>query len=163
MPVESTVVAKHEFVEICIEVLAAQTMICAEAPSLHQRKSPMNPRQDNVGRHLADDAWIVPIARQARIGSVAIGEQRGSALHVGLHESFDRRCGIVGDHGEADTARTCIEIFGGLASWFGPIGIALDHLDSSDHEYFASNYGLEECIAFAEWNFRLIDFDDSFQ
>ena len=50
-----------------------------------------------------------------------------------------------------------------LASWFGPIGIALDHLDSSDHEYFASNYGLEECIAFAEWNFRLIDFDDSFQ
>src|SRR5450830_2122663 len=144
-------------------VLAAQTMICAEAPSLHQRKSPMNPRQDNVARHLADDAWIVPIARQARIGSVAIGEQRGSALHVGLHESFNRRGGIVGDHGEADTARTCIEIFGALASWLGLIGIAIYHLDCPNDEDFAGIAGLEECVAFTEGDFRLIDFDDPFQ
>ena len=30
----------------------------------------MDPRQDNVARHLADDAWIVPIAGQSRIGRV---------------------------------------------------------------------------------------------
>ena len=40
-------------------MLAAQAVICAEAPSLHQRKSPVNPWQDNVCGHLADDAWIV--------------------------------------------------------------------------------------------------------
>ena len=28
-------------------------------------------RQDNVARHLADDAWIVPIAGQSRQGRVA--------------------------------------------------------------------------------------------
>src|SRR4051812_5629655 len=60
----SAIVAKHEFVEIRIDVLAAQTMVCAEAPSPHQRKSPMDPRQDNVRSHFADDAWIVPVAWQ---------------------------------------------------------------------------------------------------
>ena len=59
---------------------------------------------------------VVPIAGQSWIGRVAIGNQRGSALHVGLRESFDRPGGIVGDHGKADAARTCIEVFGVLAS-----------------------------------------------
>jgi hypothetical protein len=54
-----------------------------EAPSAQQRKSSMNPRQHNVRGHLADDARIMPVACQTRIGFVAIGEQRGSTLHVG--------------------------------------------------------------------------------
>ena len=32
VPVKSAIVAKHEFVEICVGVLAAQAVICAEAP-----------------------------------------------------------------------------------------------------------------------------------
>src|SRR5512140_2442792 len=155
MPVEAAIVAKYEFVEICVGVLAAQAVICAEAPSLHQRKSPVNPWQDNVCGHLADDAWIVPIAGQSPIGCVPVGQQCGSALHIGLHESFNRRGGIAGDHGKADAARTCIEIFGMLASWLGLIGIAIDDLDGPDDEDFAGIAGLEECIALAEWNFRL--------
>src|SRR5271167_3801497 len=74
----------NEFVEICVGVLAAQAVICAEAPSLHQRKSPVNPWQDNVSGHLADDAWIVPIAGQSPIGCVPVGQQCGSALHIGF-------------------------------------------------------------------------------
>ena len=50
-----------------------------------------------------------------------------------------------------------------LASWLGLIGIAIDDLDGPDYEDFAGIAGLEECIALAEWNFRLIDFDNSFQ
>ena len=50
-----------------------------------------------------------------------------------------------------------------LASWLGLIGIAIDDLDGPDDEDFAGVAGLEECIALAEWNFRLIDFDNSFQ
>ena len=123
----------------------------------------MNPRQDNVARHLADDAWIVPIAGQSRIGRVAIGNQRGSALHVGLYESFDRPGGIVGDHGKADAARTCIEVFGVLASRPSLIDAAIDHLDGPDDEDFAGIAGFEERIAFTEGNFRLIDFDDPLQ
>src|SRR5260370_42212301 len=96
MSVISAIVAKYEFVEIGIDVLAAKAVICPEAPSSHQRESPMNPRQDNVRGHLADDARIMPIACQPRIGFVAVGEQRGSTFHVGVYEGFDRGGGIVG-------------------------------------------------------------------
>ena len=80
MPVISAVIAKHKFVEIGIDVLAAQALICPEAPSSHQRKSSMNPRQHSVRGHLANDARIMPVACQTRIGFVAVGEQRGGNL-----------------------------------------------------------------------------------
>ena len=36
VPVEAAVVAKNEFIEISVEVLAPQPVIRAQAPSLHQ-------------------------------------------------------------------------------------------------------------------------------
>ena len=123
----------------------------------------MNPRQHNVRGHLANDARIMPVACQTRIGFVAVGEQRGSTLHVGVYEGFDRGGGIVGDHGEANAAGTRVEIFGVLASRFGLFCVALDDFDSPDDEDFAGVSGFEECIAFAKGNFGLINFDDAFQ
>src|SRR5882762_7858724 len=69
----------------------------------------MNPRQDDVRGHLADDARIMPIACQPRIGFVAVGEQRGSMFHVGVYEGFDRGGGIVGNHREANATGTRVE------------------------------------------------------
>ena len=106
---------------------------------------------------------IVPIAFQARKGYVAIGEQRGSPLHVGVDESFDGRGGIVGDHGEANAPGTRVEIFGVFASRFGLAGVALDHLDGPYDEDFSGVAALKESITFAEGDFRLIDFNDAFQ
>ena len=71
------------------------------------------------------------------VGFVAVGEQRGSTLHVGVYEGFDRGGGIVGDHGEANAAGTRVEIFGVLASRFGLVCVALDDFDSPDDEDFA--------------------------
>ena len=163
MPVKSAVVAKHELVEICIDVLSAQPVIRAQTPSLHQRKRPVNPRQNNVSGHFSDNARIVPIALQAGEGFVAIGKQRGSALDVGVDEGRDRSGGIVGYHGEANATRTRVEIFRVLASRLRLVGVALDHLDGAYYEDFARVSALEEGIAFAEGDFRLIDFDDAFQ
>ena len=50
-----------------------------------------------------------------------------------------------------------------LASRPGLIGVAIDHLDGPDDEDFASIAGLEECVAIAEGDFRLIDFNDPFE
>ena len=77
VPMEAAIIAKDEFVEIEVDVFSAQPVICAEAPSLHQRKGAINPGQGDVACHLADDAWIVPVADQSRIGRVAVGDQRG--------------------------------------------------------------------------------------
>ena len=117
-----------------------------------------------MARHLADDARIVPVvAGEPGKGCVAIGEQRGSTLRVGLDEGFNRRGGIVRDHCEADAARARIEVFCVFASRFGLVGVAIDHFDRACDEDFSGVARLEESIADPEWNFRLIDFDDAFE
>jgi hypothetical protein len=116
-----------------------------------------------MSRHFSDDARIVPVVGQSRIGRVAVGEERGSTLHVGSHEGLDRCRGIVGDHSQAYSAGARIEAFGVLASRLGLIGVAIDHLDGPDDEDFAGIAGLEDGVAFPEGNFRLIDFDDALQ
>ena len=164
MPMEAAIVAKNEFVEIGVRgAFGAARDTCRGSIASSVRKGAMNPWQDDMSRHLADDARIVPVVDQSRIGRVAIGDQRSAALHIGSHEGFDRRGGIVGDHGEADAARARIEIFRVLASRLGLIDVAIDHLDGADDEDFSGVAGLEECIAFAERDFRLIDLDDAFQ
>ena len=107
----------------------------------------MDPGQGNMSRHFSDGARIVPVVGRSRIGRVAVGEERGSTLHVGSHEGLDRRRGIVGDHREAYSAGARIEVFGVLASRLGLIGVAIDHLDGPDDEDFAGIAGLEEGVA----------------
>jgi hypothetical protein len=121
----------------------------------------VNPWQDNMSRHFADDARIVPVVDQSRIGRVAVGEERGSTLHVGSHEGLDRRRGIVGDHSEAYSAGARIEVFGVLASRLGLIGVAIDHLDGPDDEDFAGIAAPEKGVAFAERNFGPIAADSN--
>ena len=50
-----------------------------------------------------------------------------------------------------------------LASRLGPIGVAINYFDGPDDEDFAGIAALEKGVAFAEGNFRLIDFDDALQ
>jgi len=54
MAVEAAIVTKNEFVEISVEVPAAQAVIRAKAPSLQQCENSVNPWQDNMSRHFAD-------------------------------------------------------------------------------------------------------------
>src|ERR1700693_5380453 len=89
---------------------------------------------------------------------MAVGQQRGAGLYVGPHESFERGRRIVRYHSEADATGTGIEIFRVLASRLGLIGVAINHLDRPDDEDFAGIAGLEECVALAEGDFRLIVF-----
>ena len=83
MAVEAAIVTKSEFVEISVEAPAARPVIRAKAPSLQQCENSANPWQDDMSRHFADHARIVPIVGQSRIGRVAVGDQGGSALHIG--------------------------------------------------------------------------------
>ena len=93
---------------------------------------------------------------------MAVGQQRRAGLYVGSHESLERGRRVVGDHREADAARTRIEIFGVFTARFGQMGVAFNHLGSADDEDFAGVAGLKY-FAFTERNFGLIDFDDAFE
>ena len=56
-----TVEAEDEFIEVGLEVLAAQPVIDAQGPDLDVGEDPVNPREHDVGGHLADDVGIVGI------------------------------------------------------------------------------------------------------
>jgi len=130
--VKAAIVSEHELVEICIGVLAAQSVIRAQSPSLHQGEDPMNPGQHDVRGHLANHARIVPVAGQSWIRGMAVRQQRRTGFYVGSYESLDRGRRVVGDHREAGAARTGVEIFRVIASRFGLMGVAFNHLDSAD-------------------------------
>jgi len=49
VPVKSAVVATDELVEIGVDVLATQTVIRTQGPSLQQREGAMTPRQIDPG------------------------------------------------------------------------------------------------------------------
>jgi hypothetical protein len=85
----SAIVTKNEFIEIAVHVLATQAMIRAEAPSLHERKDPMNPRQRHMACHPADDTRVMTVAPRCRIGRMAVGEKRRARFHIGFDESLD--------------------------------------------------------------------------
>lgn len=94
---------------------------------------------------------------------MAVGEQRGPGLHIGPDEGFDRRGGIVCDHGKADASGSCIEVFGPFSPWLGLTGVAIDHFDGSSNEDFSGVAGIEGASAGTEWDFCLIYFNDPFE
>src|SRR6202790_768268 len=61
VPVEASIVSEDKLVEIRVDVLAAQPMIGAEPPTLHQREDSMNPGQHDMAGHLADRPRVVSV------------------------------------------------------------------------------------------------------
>jgi hypothetical protein len=59
-----TVEAEDEFVEVGLEMLAAQPVIDAQGPDLEVGEDPMNPREHDVGGHLPTTmgSWVMPAA-----------------------------------------------------------------------------------------------------
>ena len=156
MAIEAAIVAKDEFIEIAVHVLATQAMIRAETPSLHERKDSMNPRQRHMARHPADDARVMTVAAQCQIGRMAVGEERRARFPIGFDESLNGRSGIVLDRGEADAAGARVEIFRVFAARLGLVGIAINHLNCADDEDLADDARLEKGVPFPKGNFRLI-------
>src|SRR5690242_3462322 len=136
VPVEAPIVSEDKLVEISVDVLAAQPMICAEPPTLHQCEDSMNPGQDHMAGHLADRPRVVSVIGEPGIRSVPVGEQRRPGLYVGPHKRLDRSGGVVRDGGETDATRPSIQVFRSFPPWLGLVCAAVNHLESaSDKAY----------------------------
>ena len=96
MPIEASVIAENKFVEVGVDVPSAEAVIGAERPSLHEREDAVDPRENDMPGGLADDARIVPVTGQPEIGMMAVREQRGPGLDVGLDERMDGAAWLLG-------------------------------------------------------------------
>ena len=61
VPMKAAVIAKYEFIEIGVDMFAAQTMIRPQRPALQQREGAVAPGQNDAGRHVPDNARIVSV------------------------------------------------------------------------------------------------------
>src|SRR6201987_5768537 len=104
MPGSPTVKAEDEFIEVGLEVLAAQPVIDAQGPDLEVGEDPVNPREHNVGGHLADDVGIVGDAGGAGIPGPAVGFGGGAGGEIGGQKGMGGGGRVIRDLAEADAA-----------------------------------------------------------
>ena len=104
MPGAPAVEAEDEFIEVALEVLAAQPVIDAQGPDLEVGEDPVNPREHDVGGHLADDMGIVSDAGGAGISGPTIRLGGGAGSDVGGEKGVEADGRVIGDLTEADAA-----------------------------------------------------------
>ena len=118
----ATVEAEDEFIEVGLEVLAAQPVVNAQGPDLEVGEDPVNPRQDDMGGHLADDMGIVGDAGGAGVSGPTIRLGGGAGGDVVGEEGVEAGSRVISDLAEADAAGAKAAVF---------------DLDSADDQHFA--------------------------
>ena len=63
----AAVETEHKLIEVGLNMPAAQAVIDAERPDFEVGEDAVHPRQDDMGRHLADDMGIVLDAGSAGV------------------------------------------------------------------------------------------------
>ena len=118
VPGSPTVEAKDEFIEVGLEVLAAQPVIDAQDPDLEVGKDPVDPGQHDVSGHLTDDVGIMRDAGGTGIPGPTISLGSGSGGDIGGQKTMKAGSRIIGDLAEADAsgaAATIVDLDGTLA------------------------------------------------
>src|SRR5947209_1149492 len=81
-PPVTAIEAERVLFQVAVEVLGAEAVEGAHAPALHQGEDAVNPEQDEVGGHFADDPLVEDVALglrplvESETGAVPIGQQR---------------------------------------------------------------------------------------
>src|SRR5246127_2854014 len=152
MPGAPAVEAEDEFIEVGLEVLAAQPVIDAQGPDLEVGEDPVNPGQDDMGGHRADDMRIVGDASRAGISGPTIRLGGGAGSDVGGEEGVEAGGRVISDLAEADAA--------------GAKAAVLD-LDGADDQHFAlmaaPATACDRIVFAAARDFGFIDLDEAGQ
>ena len=152
MPGAPAVEAEDEFIEVGLEVLAAQPVIDAQGPDLKVGEDPVDPGQDDMGGHPADDMGIMGDAGGAGISRPTIGLGDGAGSEVGGEEGVEAGGRVISDLAQAQAAGAKPAVF---------------DLDGADDQHFAlmaapATAG-ERVVFAAAGDFGFIDLDEAGQ
>src|ERR1700739_2417990 len=113
---------ENEFIEVRLEVLAAQPVIDAQGPDLEVGKDPVDPGQHDVSGHVTDNMGIMGDVGGAGISGPIIGLGGGAGGEVGGEKGMKAGGRIIGNLAEADAP--------------GAAAVILD-LDGADDQHLA--------------------------
>ena len=146
----AAVEAEDEFIEVGLEVLATQPVIDAQSPDLEVGEDAVDPGQDNVGGHLADDMGIVGDAGGPGVAGPTVGLGSGAGRQVGGEKGMQAGGRIIGHLAQTDAAGA---------------GTAVLHLNGADNQHFAlmaAPAAARQRIVFAAADdFGFVDFDEA--
>ena len=152
VPGAPAVEAEDELIEIGLQMLAAQAVVDTQRPNLEVGENPVNPREHDVGGHLADHMGIVDDAGGAGISGPTIGLGGGTGAEVGGEEGVEAGGRVIGHLAQADAAGAEAAVF---------------DFDGADDQHFAlmaAPATASDRIAFAAArDFGFIDLDEAGQ
>src|SRR3982750_2725744 len=86
---------EHELVQVGLEGLLAQAVEDAQGPTLRVREHPVPPRQDQVGRGVADHPRVVLDVLELGVAGPAVAYHRAAVRDVGADEAAQARGRVV--------------------------------------------------------------------
>ena len=104
MTVAAPIEAEREFIEIGLNVGAAQAVIDAERPGFEVGEHPMDPGQDDMGGHRADHMGFMLDVLCAGIGSPSVGLGGGVLGEIVGQKALQAGGGEVLDFGKPDAS-----------------------------------------------------------
>ena len=104
MPCAAAIEADNEFVEVGLEMPAAQAVIDAQSPDLEVGEDSVHPGQHDMGGDLADDMGVVADAGSAGVGGPSVGLGGSAGGEIVGDEGMQAVGRVVGQLGEADAA-----------------------------------------------------------
>ena len=148
----AAVEAEHEFVEVGLEVFAAQAMIDAQRPGFEIGKDAVCPGQHDMSGHFADRMGIVVDAGRAGIARPAIRLGGSTGDEIGSQERMQTGGRVIGHFLETNTAGT------------GPVICHLGRTNDEDFALMTASAAAGRGIIFAAaGDLGLIDFDETAQ
>ena len=100
----AAVEAKDEFIEIGLQMLAAQPVVDASRPSFEVGEDLVDPRQDEVSGGLPNDMDIVAIGGDRSVAGPAVGFRDGVGTDGGFDEVSEVGGAVGGDFGQPQAA-----------------------------------------------------------
>src|ERR1700761_5974116 len=144
----AAVEAENEFVEVGLEVFAAQAMIDAERPGLEVGKDAVCPGQHDMSGHFADRMGVVVDAGRAGIARPAIRLGGSTGDEIGRQDGMQAGSRVIGHLLKADTAGT------------GPTVLHFDRTNDEDFALMTASAATGRGILFAAAGARgLVDLD----
>ena len=104
VPGAAPVEAEDELVEIGLKVFAAQAVVDTQGPDLEVGEDAMDPGQDDMGGHLANDMGIMDEACGAGIAGPSVGLGGGAGGQVGGEEGMQAAGRVIGHLVQADAS-----------------------------------------------------------
>jgi len=109
----SPVETEGVFIQIFLNMLPPNAVVDAESPPFQQSENPVDPRQNDVGGHWADEIWVMPIAHRLEtvVPAMTVGQHNGPGRDRRSNERLQCSSRVIRNDLKSDPLRARVQKF----------------------------------------------------